>query len=79
MKCLDRLRDVADARQQRDLFTGQPFGVSATAPVLVERTNGRRRCFGKPQPTRNAGAALAADRDQLIRELVGARSGVLDR
>jgi len=75
---LGRLGDAEDPPQQRDLLTGDPGGVAAPVPVLVER---RDRLGGRlvhPDLAGHVRAALAAQRRQLTRALRPVRGQCLD-
>ena len=66
-----RLREVGDAREQRDVLGRETARVAAPAPVLVERADRVGGRGGEAELERDRRAAVAADLDQLAR-----RSGV---
>jgi hypothetical protein len=70
---LERLREVGDARAERDGVAAQPVRVAAPVPVLVEGAHDRRRLVGEAELAGDVGAAVAADADQVARHVGRAR------
>jgi len=72
---LDGLREVGDAREQRDVLGREAARIATSAPVLVERADRLGRFGGKTELERDRRTAVAANLDQLTRRPWRARDG----